>query len=351
MIPFSTGVCQAENAAETSPGGWHQELAQAYRDTDSLLAALGLTAADLPDGAAPAADFPVRVPRGYVARMAPGDPDDPLLLQVLPRGAETIDSPGFMRDPVGDTAALARPGLLHKYHGRVLLMATEACPVHCRYCFRRHYPYAENRAGDARWSEAMAYIREHEDIREVILSGGDPLSLGDERLAALSDGLRSIPHIKRLRIHSRMPIVLPERVDTGLLAWIRSLPWQTVLVTHANHANEITPPVSHALGRLREAGVTLLNQAVLLHLINDTVQAQADLSETLFDSGVMPYYLHLLDRVQGAAHFEVPDRKAQRLLSDLQRRLPGFLVPRMVRETAGWPHKIPVGHQALADTA
>ncbi len=342
MIPLSAGFCQAEPVLETPPRSWQRELARAYRETDSLLAALGLSAADLPSGVTAARDFPARVPRGYVARMAYGDPADPLLLQVLPRHAETLHSPGFLRDPVGDEAALASPGLLHKYHGRVLLMTTEACPVHCRYCFRRHYPYTENRAGDTHWSEAMNYIRGHTDIREVILSGGDPLSLSDGRLTTLTDELRTIPHIKRLRIHSRMPIVLPERIDTGLLAWLRALPWQTVLVTHCNHANEIDPQVRSALGKLREAGVFLLNQAVLLRHINDTVEAQETLSETLFEAGVMPYYLHLLDRVQGAAHFEVPEPEARQLLSGLQRRLPGFLTPKLVREIAGKTHKIPV---------
>ncbi|NOX75864.1 MAG: EF-P beta-lysylation protein EpmB [Gammaproteobacteria bacterium] len=342
MIPLSTGLCQAESFLKTPPRSWQRELAQAHRETGSLLAALGLSAADLPSGVAAAQDFPTRVPRGYVARMAYGDPADPLLLQVLPRGAETIRKPGFVRDPVGDGAALASPGLLHKYHGRVLLMATEVCPVHCRYCFRRHYPYTENRADDAHWSKAMDYIRGHEDIREVILSGGDPLSLSDERLSTLTDALRTIPHIKRLRIHSRMPIVLPERIDAGLLAWLRALPWHTVLVTHCNHANEIDPQVSNALAKLRNAGVFLLNQAVLLRDINDTVEAQEALSETLFEVGVLPYYLHLLDRVQGAAHFEVSEPEARRLLSGLQQRLPGFLTPKLVREIAGKSHKIPV---------
>jgi EF-P beta-lysylation protein EpmB len=320
---------------------WQRALARAARHPTELLAAVGLQdhplAADLAD-----TDFPLRVPQGYIARMRHGDPRDPLLLQVLPRGAESHLIPGFGPDPVGDHAATTSPGLLHKYSGRVLLMTTGACPVHCRYCFRRHYPYAENHLDEPAWQAALDYIAADTSIHEVILSGGDPLSLSNERLAAIGRRLAAIPHLRRLRIHSRMPIVLPERIDRGLLEWLAALPWQTVLVTHCNHANEIDAGVQRALQDLRQHGVTLLNQAVLLRDVNDDADALCALSETLFAAGALPYYLHLLDRVQGAAHFEVTESRGRLLMTKLQRRLPGFLVPRLVREVAGEAHKIPL---------
>ncbi|MGA9421809.1 MAG: EF-P beta-lysylation protein EpmB, partial [Rhodanobacteraceae bacterium] len=288
------------------------------------------------------ARFPLRVPRGFIARMRHADANDPLLLQVLPRACEHDATPGFMLDPVGDLDACGIDGMLQKYAGRALLIATGACAVHCRYCFRRHFPYAEQTAAVGQWQAALARLREDASIREVILSGGDPLSLATPKLAALTDALSAIPHVRRLRIHTRLPVVLPERVDRELLDWLAALPLQRVVVLHVNHANEIDGSVERACQALRETGVTLLNQSVLLRGINDGAVTLAQLSERLFECGVLPYYLHQLDRVRGSAHFEVTDERASGLMEELRALLPGFLVPRLVREVAGARGKQPL---------
>jgi EF-P beta-lysylation protein EpmB len=309
------------------------------RDPHELLAMLGLES--LSERLSPEAtrDFPLRVPRGFVARMRHGDPGDPLLRQVLPVDDEDRIVPGFGFDAVGDAAARRGGGVIHKYAGRALLVATGSCAVHCRYCFRRHYPYAEDTAAAAGWREAVAAIAGDASIEEVILSGGDPLSLADHKLLELTDALRAIPHVHRLRIHTRLPIVLPERVDAGLLGWLRALPWPVVMVVHANHANEFDAGVDAAMAALREAGATLLNQAVLLRGVNDSVEALSALCKRGFAAGVLPYYLHQLDRVAGAAHFEVGDAGALALHAALAVRVPGYLLPRLVREIAGDPGK------------
>ena len=274
--------------------------------------------------------------------MRHGDPADPLLLQVLPQAAELGEVPGFSRDAVGDLAARAAHGVLHKYAGRALLIATGSCAINCRYCFRRHFPYAEQTAAANRWEEALAHVRDDRSISELILSGGDPLSLSTAKLAELTAALADMPHIRRLRIHTRLPVVLPERIDGEFRAWLASLPLQRVVVLHANHPREIDASVDAACRTLRDTGATLLNQSVLLRAINDDADVLAALSERLFDAGVLPYYLHQLDRVAGAAHFEVADDDALGLMATLRRRLPGYLVPRLVRETAGAPYKKPV---------
>jgi EF-P beta-lysylation protein EpmB len=322
-----------------TPAPWQTALAQAITDPAELLNLLGLDTAWLPAARAAAALFPLRVPRGYVARMRRGDPDDPLLRQVLPLGAELNEVPGFGDDPVGDRRAMAAPGVLHKYARRVLLTATGACAIHCRYCFRRHYPYAEANAASHGWRPALDLIAADPTIEEVILSGGDPLTLSDRRLGDFATAAATIPHLRRLRIHTRLPIVLPERVDSNLLAWLRASRLKPVVVVHANHANEIGESVGQALAALADAGVVLLNQSVLLGGVNDSADVLAALSTALFDAGVMPYYLHLLDRVQGAAHFEVEEADAGVLMAQLRARLPGYLVPRLVREEAGAPAK------------
>lgn len=334
------------------PARWQQAWRDAVRDPRELLALLGLDAlapaiADGPpsiatlDGAA--AHFPLRVPRGFVARMRAGDPHDPLLRQVLPLDAELRPMPGFTLDAVGDSAARAAHGVIRKYRGRALLVATGSCAVHCRYCFRRHFPYAEETAAAEGWREAVAAIAIDTDIDEVILSGGDPLSLATHKLAELTSALAGIPHLRRLRIHTRLPVVLPERVDEALAGWLAVLPWPVTVVLHANHANEFDASVDDAVARLRATGATVLNQAVLLRGVNDSVDALAALSERGFAAGVLPYYLHQLDRVAGAAHFEVPDDEARRLHAALAARLSGYLVPRLVREVAGDPGKRPLG--------
>lgn len=321
---------------------WRRELAEAVTRPAELLALLGLPAE--PGAEAAAGLFGLRVPRGFIARMRPGDRDDPLLLQVLPRATECAAAPaGYGPDPLAEAAAMTVPGLLHKYRGRVLLTLTGACGIHCRYCFRRHYPYAEANPGGSHWPATLEHIAADAGITEVILSGGDPLSLADARIAALCADLAAIPHLRRLRIHSRLPVVLPARVTPELLEALTGSRLHAVLVVHANHPNEIDAAVRQALRRTTAAGVPVLNQSVLLRGVNDRADTLCALSEALFEAGTLPYYLHQLDRVQGAAHFEVPDAEAIALAAELRARLPGYLVPRLVRETAGAPAKTPLG--------
>ncbi len=322
--------------------GWREALREAVTDPAELLDILGLDPSLLPGARRGDRLFRLRVPRGFVARMRPGDPDDPLLRQVLPLDAETVGTPGFLDDPVGDAESRGATGVLHKYHGRVLLIGTGTCAVNCRYCFRRHFPYARETAARRRWSEAVDYIAADSSIREVILSGGDPLMLGTSKLHDLTRQLEAIPHVQRLRIHSRVPVVLPERADGEFLQWLSSIRLQRVLVIHANHAAELDPSVDRALGGISATGTWLLNQAVLLRGVNDSAEKLDALGERLFQAGVLPYYLHLLDRVRGAAHFEVPEARASRIFRELRARAPGFLVPRLVREIAGTPYKTPI---------
>lgn len=316
-------------------GRWQQAMRDAINDVDTLFAELQLPPAYKEAARQATRLFDLRVPRSYVARMRRGDIHDPLLRQVLPLDAEFHDPPGFVDDAVGDMASAEGDGLLHKYQGRALLVTTGACAIHCRYCFRRHFDYAAQHAGGSHTQAALARIAADHSIREVILSGGDPLSLSNTRLLELGRQISKIAHVKRLRLHTRTPIVLPERVDTDMLDWLAETPLQCVMVVHANHANELSPEVIQTLRSLRQAGVTLLNQAVLLAGVNDEARAQIQLSETLFEAGVLPYYLHLLDRVRGTAHFEVSAAYATQLMQDVSAHLPGFLVPRLARENAG----------------
>jgi len=321
---------------------WRAELAAAITDPNELLEALDLPADLLPQAQKAHALFPVRVPRPYLARIVRGDPYDPLLRQVLPLGIEDVFAPGFSTDPVGDLAAHVATGVLHKYEGRVLLTTTGACAIHCRYCFRRHFPYEEANAARDHWRAALAYLAKDLSLHEVILSGGDPLTLSNDKLASFAGALKGLPHIKRLRLHTRVPVVVPSRVDAGLLAWLRDAPVPVVMVLHINHAQEIDEAVQESCLRLREARVTLLNQAVLLAGVNDHAEALLALSERLFEVGVLPYYLHMLDRVLGAAHFAVDEGRAVALIETLRKRLPGYLVPRLVREEVSAPAKVPV---------
>ena len=337
-----TAAPEPRQPAALVPVRWQKALREAVRDPRELLDLLGLDrlAPRLSDEAM--VQFPLRVPRGFVARMRRGDPSDPLLRQVLPLDDEMRPMPGFGLDAVGDGAAKTAPGVIQKYRGRALLVATGSCAIHCRYCFRRHFPYAEETAARDGWRDAVDLIRRDASIEEVLLSGGDPLSLSNGKLAELTGALADIPHLRRLRIHSRLPIVVPERVDDGLMGWLSTLPWPVTLVVHANHANEFDGTVDAALGRLRAAGVHLLNQAVLLRGVNDSVDALAALSERGFRAGVLPYYLHQLDRVAGVAHFEVDDARARALHAGLAVRLSGYLVPRLVREIPGDTGKRPL---------
>jgi len=272
--------------------------------------------------------------------MEPGNPRDPLLRQVLPLDEEILSVQGFTSDPVGDLAARRAAGLLHKYRGRALMIATGVCAVHCRYCFRRQYPYEDDRGIGVRWAEAVAEIQQDPSLEEVILSGGDPLTLGDAPLANLAAMLACIPHVRRLRIHTRLPIVIPERVTEELVKWLRGTRLTPVVVVHANHPRELNGAVEAALGRLADAGILLLNQAVLLRGVNDSADTLADLSQRLLDCRVLPYYLHQLDRVAGAAHFETPIEVGRQLVDELTARLPGYAVPRYVREMPGAAAKV-----------
>jgi EF-P beta-lysylation protein EpmB len=318
---------------------WQTELRNAIRDARTLREALQLPAGLESTGSA-LSDFPVFVPPSYLARIERGNPIDPLLLQVWPAAAENSDTPGFTSDPVNDAAAALRPGLLKKYFGRALLIVTGACAVHCRYCFRRHFPYEESPPSESVWAEALRAIADDASIHEIILSGGDPLTLTDARLALLAENLAAIPHLRRVRIHTRLPVMIPSRVTYELLAWLTQPRLTPIMVIHANHSRELDEEVALALKRLREAGVMLFNQAVLLRGVNDSVEAQADLSLRLIEMGVSPYYLHQLDRVRGAAHFEVPIARGREIMAELRRLLPGYAIPQYVQEQPGAPHKV-----------
>lgn len=337
MITGSPGA----RITEPNLADWRQLWRDAVTDGRELLDLLGLNhlADRLP---AADADFALRVPRGFAARMRHGDARDPLLMQVLPQLAELEQAPGFVMDAVGDLAAREAQGVLHKYQGRALLIASGSCAVNCRYCFRRHFPYGDEMAASNQWRQALDHIRRDDSINELILSGGDPLALATGKLEELSRGLAGLSHVTRLRIHTRLPVVLPERIDAPFVDWLKGLPTQKVIVLHANHANEFDAGVDEACARLRHAGATLLNQSVLLKGINDDADTLVALSERLFAAGVLPYYLHQLDRVQGAAHFEVPDARAQSLIEIMRNRLPGYLVPKLVREVRGDPSKRPL---------
>ena len=330
---------------QQTPAGqadWQQEQADAITSVRELFELLDLDMAELAGAQGAVQEFPLRVPRGYVARMQPGDRHDPLLRQVLASGEELLEVPGFSRDPLAEASATPVAGILHKYHGRVLLMVTGACAVHCRYCFRRHFPYQEHLPTIARLDAALQWLAERADISEVILSGGDPLSVSDRRFAELLERLARIPHLRRLRVHSRLPVVIPSRINDELVRILANPRWQASMVLHANHAHELTPALAEGVSGLRGAGVTVLNQAVLLAGVNDTLAAQVSLSESLFTAGILPYYLHVLDPVAGAAHFQVPEEAARALHAGMRDRLPGYLVPTLVAERPGRAAKTPL---------
>ncbi len=327
---------------QLEPRTWQQELAQAITSPEELAAVLGLNLEDLAGAHDAGRSFRLRVPRSFVARMRRGDLRDPLLRQVLPAAAELSDTPQYVADPIGEGSALRAPGLLQKYRGRALLITTPTCAVHCRYCFRREFPYGKQSVEAPRWSEALAEIAADASLEEIILSGGDPLSLSNARLEGLTRALAAIPHVRRIRVHTRQPVVLPSRVDEGLLRWLRACTLPIVFVLHINHPNELDAQLAAACAKLRATGITLLNQSVLLAGVNDHVEVLSELSRRLFDAGVLPYYLHALDRVRGAAHFAVSDARARALAGQLAAHLPGYLVPRLVREVAGAPAKVPL---------
>ena len=319
---------------------WQQQLAGAFSNIEDLCRYLSLSYKDLPVSVAATKNFPLRVPVGFADCMEKGNPNDPLLRQVLPINDELITYPGFNDDPVGDLASASLIGVLHKYHGRVLIVLSGSCAINCRYCFRRAFPYNDNSALK-HWPQIIEYLKNHHEISEVILSGGDPLLVDDEQLASVIRDVEAIPHITTLRIHTRLPVVIPSRITDEFIDLLSRSCLQTVVVLHINHANEIDDELSAALLRLKSAAI-VLNQAVLLKNINDSVDALESLSRRLFAAGVLPYYVHQLDRVVGAHHFYVSQEQGVQLMAALQARLPGYLVPRYVQEVPGKPNKMPI---------
>ncbi|RKZ48550.1 MAG: EF-P beta-lysylation protein EpmB [Gammaproteobacteria bacterium] len=317
---------------------WKSILQQASASPEQLLSELDIEDSSLISRQANQ-DFPLRVPAGFISKMSKNDPADPLFKQIWPSAEEEIDQTGFSKDPLNEVKRQAAPGLLHKYHGRVLLVLTGACAIHCRYCFRRHFPYSDSNPSGENLQKAIEYLQKETSVTEVILSGGDPLSLSDERLSELVSRLAEIPHLKRLRIHTRFPVVVPERINEACLDWLSRTHLQLAIVLHVNHANELDKSVEQAILKLRNRNISLFNQSVLLKGINDSVQALVALSEALFSYGIIPYYLHMLDPVSGTSHFEVDESSARLLMQEIQKRLPGYLVPRLVREDPETAHK------------
>ena len=346
MVPMSSSLAPLDSptaANAQKDDDWRAVLARAIRDPLELCRRLELPESLAAEAVWSTAGFRVLVPEPYLARMRPGDSSDPLLLQVLPRKEELatespVSGPQFVSDPLHEAAILRSPGLLGKYKGRVLIVASGVCAVHCRFCFRRHFPYTSALSGAA-WSGILRQIVADPTIEEVILSGGDPLTTRDSRLTEVAQELAEIPHVRRLRIHSRLPIVIPQRVNDELLGWLRGTRLATFMVVHCNHPAELDAATGDALGRLVDAGVPVLNQAVLMRGINDDIDTLTELCTRLVDLRVMPYYLHQLDRVAGAAHFEVPESHGRELVRQLRARLPGYAVPRYVRDVPGATHK------------
>jgi len=318
---------------------WKNILQQASPSPDELLSELEIENSSLISRQANK-DFPLRVPAGFINKMRKNDPADPLFKQIWPSAEEEIDKIGFSKDPLNEVNRQTAPGLLHKYQGRVLLVLTGACAIHCRYCFRRHFPYSDSNPSGENLQKAIEYLHKDTSITEVILSGGDPLSISDERLSELVSRLAEIPHLKRLRIHTRFPVVVPERINETCLDWLTRTHLQLAIVLHVNHANELDKSVEQAILKLRNHNISLFNQSVLLKGINDSARALVDLSEALFSYGIIPYYLHLLDPVSGASHFEVNESSARLLMQKIQKRLPGYLLPKLVREDPETAHKI-----------
>lgn len=324
-----------ENIALHQTESWQQSLINAVRDPNELLRLLELPQHLL--GAAREASrlFPLKVPAPYLSRIKKGDVNDPLLRQILPLGAETVAQAGYHSDPLEESSSNPHQGLIHKYRSRALLIVAPNCAVNCRYCFRRHFPYSDNNPGKERWEETLTYLADHSDISEVIYSGGDPLASPDRHLRWLTEQIAQIHHIKRLRVHSRLPVVIPQRVTPDMIDWMTFSRLTPSLVLHINHPAEIDTAVMAAINDLRQARITVLNQSVLLKGINDNPQTLTQLSERLFEAGVLPYYLHLLDKVSGAAHFDISEHEARTIYQQLQTRLPGYLLPRLVREIPG----------------
>ena len=331
---------EADQALHKS--SWNQVLAGATKDVKSLLNQLEVPVSNLSQRQQACLDFPLLVPQPFIDKMEKGNANDPLLLQVLPQSSELEQAEGFINDPLAEKHSNLQKGLIHKYHGRVLVLLSTGCAVNCRYCFRRHFPYQENRIGKNDWQEILDYVTQDNSIEELILSGGDPLMLNDLQLEKFIKQAEAIPHLLRLRIHTRLPVVIPQRITEKLIEILQSSRFDCAIVLHINHAREIDEQLRTALYPLTSAGIILLNQAVLLRGINDTLKDQVDLSKALFKTHILPYYLHLLDKVKGAHHFEVDEVSAQNLHRQLSLKLSGYLVPKLVREEAGKGSKTPI---------
>ncbi len=338
-------IIPRKSAAATQ--NWLKELASAVSSPEQLLDLLEIPQSQRPEnqgdevGFSATKSFAQRVPHSFIERMKKGDINDPLLRQVLPVAEELELHPGYSADPLEEQGN-QQPGLLHKYHNRVLLIVKGGCAVNCRYCFRRHFPYDENRGSKAVWKQSLSYIAQHSEIDEVILSGGDPLMAKDHELEWLVKEIEQIPHIVRLRIHSRLPVVIPSRITDELCRVLQATRLKVIFVSHINHANEVDGKLAAALNKLKHSDIHLLNQSVLLKGVNDSVAAQKKLSEALFEAGVQPYYLHLLDKVQGAAHFYVSDSKAKQIMAQLMAKMSGYMIPKLTREIGGKPSKTPL---------
>ncbi|AZI13788.1 EF-P beta-lysylation protein EpmB [Avibacterium paragallinarum] len=327
-----------QNSLIREEENWTDYLATAISDPKVLIEKLGLPLDLFEQDFAARQLFALRVPLPFVARMEKGNPNDPLFLQAMTSQLEFVQAEGFSPDPLEEQQTAA-PNILHKYHNRLLFMVKNSCAINCRYCFRRHFPYAENKGSKENWQQALAYISQHSEIEEVIFSGGDPLMAKDHELEWLIKRLENIPHLQRLRIHSRLPVVIPQRITEKLCALLAQSRFQVVLVTHINHPNEIDDALATAMAKLKAAGVTLLNQAVLLKNINDNALTLKALSEKLFAIGILPYYLHLFDKVEGASHFYLDDESAVKIYKELQSITSGYLVPKLAREIALEPNK------------
>lgn len=328
-------VATLSRRAVSQPSHWQRLLADGYKNPQDLLRDLGLPDVDV------SADslFKTRVPKGFVQKMEKGNPNDPLLLQVLPQSDEFIVAEGFSPDPLAEKNYNPLPGLLHKYPSRVLLTLQGACAINCRYCFRRHFDYSDNRINASQLTAIIDYIADHPNVNEVVLSGGDPLMSKDDHLADLIARLETLPQLKRLRFHTRLPVVIPERITDELVQLLATTRLRSVVVLHCNHPNEIDGHFAEHIQKLTDNGVQVLNQSVLLKNVNDNAETLVVLSEKLFDSRILPYYLFLLDKVSGAGHFEVEEACAQRLIREVAAQLPGYLIPKLARETAGLPSK------------
>jgi len=322
------------NKAEQDPT-WQLEYKNSFTNTERLCDELGLNFEHLHISSEAQKQFQLRAPKSYVERMQKSNPMDPLLLQVLPTSHEDKNVEGYIKDPVGDMQSITSPGLLQKYNGRALLLATSRCAIHCRYCFRRHFPYTTQNPRQDTWTQALQQLQQDSSITEVILSGGDPLVLDDSELQKLVNKLEAIDHIKRLRIHTRFPVVIPNRICPELLSWIKNTRLKVVMVLHINHAQEINSSLESKILKLKQLDCTMLNQSVLLKNVNDNAECLINLSEALFEAGVLPYYLHLLDKVAGAAHFDIPEKQATNLMTKISQQLPGYLVPKLVKEITG----------------